>query len=73
MFRGRKDIFKHTMSETTKSCIACGESKDAVADFQKQKNTCKVCTKKRYEARRQTELQTTEDKTCIHCTKTGNR
>lgn len=65
-------IITHKMSETKKSCIACGEGKDAVTDFQKQKNTCKACTKKRYEARRQAELESTEDKTCIHCTKTGN-
>ena len=59
------------MSDTKKSCIGCGEVKDAATDFQKQKNTCKACTKQKYEARRQAELHSTEQKTCIHCTKTG--
>lgn len=60
-----------TMTSIQKKCATCGEQKDAITDFQKQKSTCKACTKQRYDARRQAELQSDQPKTCIHCEKTG--
>jgi len=59
------------MTSIQKKCVTCGEQKDANTDFQKQKNMCKACTKQKYDARRQAELQSDQPKTCIHCEKTG--
>lgn len=59
------------MEEILKSCITCRTPKDASRDFQQQKNECKACARQRYQERREKELASEQNKTCIHCATIG--
>lgn len=59
------------MEEILKSCITCRTPKDASRDFQQQKNECKACARQRCQERREKELASEQNKTCIHCATIG--